>query len=68
MCQNCGDLEVVEKMTAFRRGRLVYLSQFFNKCDFSHHLQMTQIFLHMVTHMAMKENLEKEYFTMPLEV
>ena len=47
------------------------LSQFLKKCDFFHHLQITNFLEHGDPHvpiMATEEKLEKEYFTMPPEV
>ena len=71
VCQNWGDLEVVEKMPAFRRDHLVNLSQFLKKGEFFHHLQITQIFLYMVNHMCKtcvcKKILKKIILQCPLE-
>ena len=43
---------MVENMTAFPEGRFGNLSHFLKKHEFFHHLQITQIFLYMVTHMC----------------
>ena len=60
-------------MPAFPEGPfgLFNLSQFLKKCEFFHHLQITQIFLYMVTHMCKtcvcKKILKKIILQCPLE-
>src|SRR3954471_7783101 len=70
----CAKTEVIrrwlKKCPHSRRDHLVNLSQFLKKREFFHHLQITQIFLYMVTHMCKtcvcKKKLKKIILQCPL--